>query len=273
MTTTDLDLGRYKLGWSDAEDYVFKPKKGLSVEIVREMSAMKDEPEWMLKFRLKALERFFAKPMAPWFAVNMPDLDFDNIYYYIKPTEGQVNSWDDLPDSIKDTYEKLGIPEAERKYLVRRHRPVRVRGRLPPQPGRPRGPGRAVLRHGHRRARVPRHRAALVRDDHPAQRQQVRRAQLGGVVGRVVHLRPSRREGRDAAAGVLPDQRREHGPVRADPDHRRRGLPGALRRGVLGARSTRPTRCTRPWSSWWRCPGRASPTRPSRTGRTTSTTS
>ncbi len=117
MTTADLDLGKYKLGWSDAEDYVFKPKKGLSVEIVREMSAMKHEPEWMLKFRLKALERFFSKPMAPWFAVNMPDLDFDNIYYYIKPTEGQVNSWDDLPDSIKDTYEKLGIPEAERKYL------------------------------------------------------------------------------------------------------------------------------------------------------------
>src|SRR5580658_8228262 len=117
MSTTDLDLGKYKLGWSDAEDYVFKPKKGLSVEIVREMSAMKHEPEWMLKFRLKALERFFAKPMAAWFAVNMPDLDFDNIYYYIKPTEGQVNSWDDLPDSIKDTYEKLGIPEAERKYL------------------------------------------------------------------------------------------------------------------------------------------------------------
>ena len=117
MSTTDLDLGKYKLGWSDAEDYVFKPKKGLSVEIVREMSAMKKEPEWMLKFRLKALERFFSKPMAAWFAVNMPDLDFDNIYYYIKPTEGQVNSWDDLPDSIKDTYEKLGIPEAERKYL------------------------------------------------------------------------------------------------------------------------------------------------------------
>ncbi|HTT85790.1 MAG TPA: Fe-S cluster assembly protein SufB, partial [Acidimicrobiales bacterium] len=116
-STADLDLGRYKLGWSDAEDYVFKPRKGLSDDIVREMSAMKHEPEWMLKFRLKALNRFYAKPMASWFAVNMPDLDFDDIYYYIKPTEGQVNSWDDLPDSIKDTYEKLGIPEAERKYL------------------------------------------------------------------------------------------------------------------------------------------------------------
>jgi FeS assembly protein SufB len=119
MTTTgDLDLGRYKLGWSDVENYVFKPKKGLSEEIVREMSWMKQEPEWMLKFRLRALQRFFAKPMAAWFAVNMPDLDFDDIYYYIKPTEKQVKDWEELPDSIKDTYNKLGIPEAERKYLA-----------------------------------------------------------------------------------------------------------------------------------------------------------
>jgi Fe-S cluster assembly protein SufB len=118
MTTTDLDLGRYKLGWSDVEDYVFKPKKGLSEEIVREMSAMKGEPDWMRDFRLKALKRFMARPMAPWFAVNMPDLDFDNIYYYVKPTEGQVKDWDALPESIKSTYEKLGIPEAERKYLA-----------------------------------------------------------------------------------------------------------------------------------------------------------
>jgi Fe-S cluster assembly protein SufB len=117
-TTNDLDLGRYKLGWSDAENYVFKPKKGLSEEIVREMSQMKKEPEWMLKFRLRALQRFFAKPMAQWFAVNMPDLNFDDIYYYIKPTEEQVKDWNELPDAIKDTYNKLGIPEAERKYLA-----------------------------------------------------------------------------------------------------------------------------------------------------------
>jgi Fe-S cluster assembly scaffold protein SufB len=115
---TDIDLGRYQLGWSDEEDYVFKPKKGLNEEIVREMSAMKKEPEWMRDFRLKALARFERKPMAAWFAVNMPDLDFDDIYYYIKPTGGQVKDWDQLPDSIKNTYERLGIPEAERKYLA-----------------------------------------------------------------------------------------------------------------------------------------------------------
>jgi Fe-S cluster assembly protein SufB len=118
MALTDLDLGRYQLGWSDEENYVFKPKKGLNEDIVREMSAIKKEPDWMREFRLKSLARFERKPMAAWFAVNMPDLDFDDIYYYVKPTENQVKDWNDLPDSIKNTYEKLGIPEAERKYLA-----------------------------------------------------------------------------------------------------------------------------------------------------------
>jgi Fe-S cluster assembly protein SufB len=118
MTTVDLGIGKYTLGWSDDVEYVYKPKKGLSEAVVREMSAMKGEPEWMLAFRLRALKRFFAKPMAPWFAVNMPELDFDDIYYYVRPTDRQVSSWEELPESIKRTYERLGIPEAERKYLA-----------------------------------------------------------------------------------------------------------------------------------------------------------
>ncbi|MDQ6725757.1 MAG: Fe-S cluster assembly protein SufB [Actinomycetota bacterium] len=118
MATTELDLGKYQLGWSDVEDYVFKPKKGLNEDIVNEMSWMKGEPEWMRQFRLRSLRMFERKPMAPWFAVNMPDLDFQDIYYYIKPTDHQVDAWDELPDSVKQTYEKLGIPEAERKYLA-----------------------------------------------------------------------------------------------------------------------------------------------------------
>src|ERR1039458_5831623 len=117
MALTDLDLGRYQLGWSDEENYVFKPKKGLNEDIVREMSAIKKEPDWMREFRLKSLARFERKPMAAWFAVNMPDLDFDDIYYYVKPTDGQVNDWDKLPESVKNTWDKLGIPQAERKYL------------------------------------------------------------------------------------------------------------------------------------------------------------
>jgi Fe-S cluster assembly protein SufB len=115
---TTIDLGRYALGWSDEEDYVFKPRKGLSEDIVREMSAMKHEPDWMLQFRLRALQRFLKRPMVPWFAEKMPGLDFDDIYYYIKPTDKQVDVWDELPASVQRTWEKLGIPEAEKKYLA-----------------------------------------------------------------------------------------------------------------------------------------------------------
>ncbi|MHB8296193.1 MAG: Fe-S cluster assembly protein SufB [Acidimicrobiales bacterium] len=117
-TAERLDLGKYKLGWSDVEDYVFKPKKGLNAEIVKEMSWMKGEPEWMRALRLKALATFERKPMLAWFAKNMPDIDFNDIFYYIKPTAAQVDEWDQLPDSMKLTYERLGIPEAERKYLA-----------------------------------------------------------------------------------------------------------------------------------------------------------
>jgi Fe-S cluster assembly protein SufB len=113
-----IDLGKYKLGWHDTETSVFKPKKGLNEEIVREISWRKSEPEWMTTFRLNALKRFERKPMLPWFAKNMPTIDFDDIYYYIKPTEGQVNDWDMLPEEMKTTYERLGIPEAERKFLA-----------------------------------------------------------------------------------------------------------------------------------------------------------
>ena len=112
-----IDLGKYQLGWSDEEDYVFKPRKGLDEEIIREMSGLKSEPQWMLDFRLRAYEIFKRKPMPNW-GGDMSQIYFDDIYYYIKPTEGQVDAWEELPQSVKDTYEKLGIPEAERKYLA-----------------------------------------------------------------------------------------------------------------------------------------------------------
>ncbi len=117
--TVDLDLGKYRLGWSDAEDYVFKPKKGLSPEIIRQISGMKGEPAWMLEFRLRAYERFLRKPTPKWGGGGLLDtIDFDDIYYYIKPMEGQAKDWDMVPAGIKKTYERLGIPEAERKYLA-----------------------------------------------------------------------------------------------------------------------------------------------------------
>ena len=121
MAIQDLDLGKYQLGWSDAEDYVFKPKKGINEAIVREMSAIKKEPDWMRDFRLAALRRFDRRPMAKWFAVNMPDLDFDDIYYYIKPTE----------EHVREARHPRGRAQVPRW----RDRTVRVRGRLPSEPG------------------------------------------------------------------------------------------------------------------------------------------
>jgi Fe-S cluster assembly protein SufB len=116
-SVSDLDLGRYALGWSDAEDYVFKPKRGLDVDMVQDMSWMKGEPDWMREFRLRSLKSFQKRPMPSW-GGDMSEIYFDDIYYYIKPTAGQVDTWEALPDSVKNTYEKLGIPEAERKYLA-----------------------------------------------------------------------------------------------------------------------------------------------------------
>ena len=119
MSTTEIgvDLSRYKLGWSDEEDYAYKPKKGLDDDMIRSISSMKDEPEWMLDFRLKSHQRFTRRPMPTW-GGDLDGIDFDNIYYYIKPTGELSDDWEDVPESIKNTYEKLGIPEAERKYLA-----------------------------------------------------------------------------------------------------------------------------------------------------------
>ncbi len=125
MTTTN-DAGNivtgYKYGWHDEE---FKPvnevHKGLSKDVVAQISAMKDEPEWMRAFRLRALELFESKPMPEGFwggnIQNYP-LDFQDIYYYVKPMEGQGRSWEEVPAEIKRTFDKLGIPEAERQYLA-----------------------------------------------------------------------------------------------------------------------------------------------------------
>ena len=94
---------------------VFKARKGINEEIVRQISEMKNEPEWMLDFRLNSLKIFESKPMPKWGGDIA--IDFQDIYYYLKPTEGQGKTWDEVPQEIKDTFDKLGIPEAERKFL------------------------------------------------------------------------------------------------------------------------------------------------------------
>ena len=105
-----------KYDFRTENEAVFKVEKGLNADIVRQISEMKDEPQWMLDFRLEALEIFESKPMPQW--GGDIDIDFQDIYYYLKPTEGQGKTWDEVPEEIKDTFERLGIPEAEREYLA-----------------------------------------------------------------------------------------------------------------------------------------------------------
>ena len=107
----------YRYGFHDVEDYKFKSGKGLTREMVAQISEMKNEPEWMRQFRLKAYDIFLRKAMPTWGA-DLSGIDFDNIHYYVKPSEKTEKSWDDVPAYIKDTFDKLGIPEAERKFLA-----------------------------------------------------------------------------------------------------------------------------------------------------------
>ncbi|MBT0772420.1 Fe-S cluster assembly protein SufB [Kineosporia sp. J2-2] len=110
-------LGRYEFGWADSDVAGAAAQRGLSEAVVRDISAKKNEPEWMLNQRLKGLRLFGKKPMPTW-GSDLSGIDFDNIKYFVRSTEKQAQSWDDLPDDIKATYDKLGIPEAEKQRLV-----------------------------------------------------------------------------------------------------------------------------------------------------------
>ena len=121
MTTSahpELDgLGRYEYGWHDPDVAGATARRGLNEDVVREISALKNEPEWMLDLRLKGLRLFEKKPMPTW-GSNLSGIDFDNIKYFVRSTEKQATSWDELPDDIKSTYDRLGIPEAEKQRLI-----------------------------------------------------------------------------------------------------------------------------------------------------------
>src|SRR5205809_7166907 len=112
-----LDLDYAKYDFKDPEKYVFKSEKGLSRQIVEQISEMKKEPEWMLKFRLRAYDHFVRRPMPQW-GGDLAHIDFNDIYYYLRPTDKVEKSWDDVPDKIKKTFDRLGIPEAEKKFLA-----------------------------------------------------------------------------------------------------------------------------------------------------------
>src|ERR1700749_2189127 len=121
MTTTahpELDgLDRYKFGWADSDAAGAAARRGLSEDVGRDNSAKKNEPGWVLELRLKGLHLFGRKPLPSWGA-DLTDIDFDHIKYFVRSTEKQAASWDELPADIKNTYDKLGIPEAEKQRLI-----------------------------------------------------------------------------------------------------------------------------------------------------------
>ncbi len=111
------DLGRYEYGWADSDAAGLSARRGLNEDVVRDISTRKSEPQWMTDLRLKSLRLFEKKPMPRW-GSDLTGIDFQNIKYFVKSTEKQAASWDELPDDIKRTYDKLGIPEAEKQRLV-----------------------------------------------------------------------------------------------------------------------------------------------------------
>ena len=111
-------VGEYKAGWHDPENSTIRFDFGLSEEVVRQISELKEEPEWMTDIRVKAFKHFSERPMPTWGNTSMlEEIDFENICYYLKSSDSTERDWEDVPDDIRNTFERLGIPEAEQKWL------------------------------------------------------------------------------------------------------------------------------------------------------------
>ena len=118
LATINADY-KEKFGFHDSEEgYAYKAPKGLSREVVESISEYKKEPQWMRDFRLKALDHFLARPMPTWGSPLLAGVDFDDIHYFVRASERAERSWDDVPDDVKKTFDRLGIPQAERKFLA-----------------------------------------------------------------------------------------------------------------------------------------------------------
>jgi len=117
LTSINADYEE-RFGFHDPENYLFKAPKGLTRELVEQISEFKSEPAWMREFRLKALDHFLARPMPTWGSPKLAEVDFDNIHYFVRASERAEGSWDDVPEDVKKTFDRLGIPEAERKFLA-----------------------------------------------------------------------------------------------------------------------------------------------------------
>ena len=227
-------LGTYEFGWSDSDAAGASARRGISPEVVRDISALKK------RARLDA-------PAPP---QGAPALRTQaDAHVGRRPLRDRLRQHQVLRAVDREAGPDLGRPARRHQEHLRearhprgrapaprlgRRRPVRVRGGLPPDQRGARGPGRHLHGHRHGAQGAPRVLRRVLRHRHPVGRQQVRRPEHGRVVGRIVRLRAAGRARRDSAAGLLPHQHREHGPVRAHADHRRRGQLRALHRGLHG---------------------------------------
>lgn len=213
-------LGRYEYGWSDSDVAGSVAKRGLNEDVVREISGLKNEPQWMLDLRLKGLRLFEKKPMPAW-GSNLSGIDFDTIKYFVRSTEKQATSWDELPDDIRSTYDRLGIPEAEKQRLI-----AGVAAQYESE----------VVYHKIREDLEEQGVIFLDTDSGLREHEDIFREYFGSVIPvgdnkfaalntavwseEVVYLRPARCQRRNSTPGVLPHQYRKHGAVRAHAHHR-----------------------------------------------------
>ena len=221
-----------RYGFHDAENYLYKAPKGLTRELVEKISRVQERAAVDARLPPEVARPL---PRAPDADVGLADARRGRLRQH-PLLRARVRARRALlgrrPRRRQEDVRPARHPRGRAPVPGRRRRAVRVRSRLPPGQQGARGPGRDLPGHGHGAARARGHRARVLRDDHPVQRQQARRAQQRRVVGRLVRLRAAGRPRRDAAAGLLPHQHGEHGPVRAHADHRRRGLLRSLRRGL-----------------------------------------
>ncbi len=244
-----IDVDQYKYGFvTDIESE--KAPKGLSEDTVRFISAKKNEPEWMLEWRLEAYQRWLTMREPTWARVDYPKIDYQNAYYYSAPKKNALASLDEVDPEILKTYAKLGIPLREQEMLAGVVRPegerrVRGRRRVRLRFGRHHLQGRAEKGRRDLHADVgggPRASgtgAEVSRFCRSGDRQLLRHAQFGGVFGRLFRLRAAGRALPDGIVDLFPHQRTEHRPVRAHADHRRQGRIRELSRGLHRADARR----------------------------------
>lgn len=212
-------FGDYNYGWHDTDFAGEAAKKGIDENVVRAISADKHEPEWMLEKRLEGYRDFINRPMPQW-GVDLKDFDADDFKYYVKPIDKQATTWEELPDEIRSTYDKLGIPEAEkadsspasprstspRSSTIQSRRISKSRASSSSTPTPP--------------CKSTRTRQEVFRQMHSEQRQQILGIEHRRMVGRLVRIRAEGRARGHPAAGILPHQHAEHGTVRTHADHR-----------------------------------------------------